>query len=62
MSQILWTDYLTPHFHVFVALSILVTFREKLLSGHLSENDILEVWAAAGDAGPFASCHNKMPG
>lgn len=42
-SQILWSDYLTPHFHIFIALSILVTYRDSLLSGHLSENDILEV-------------------
>jgi hypothetical protein len=44
--EILWSQALTPHFHVFVALSILVTYRTPLLSGHLSENDILEVGPA----------------
>lgn len=41
--EILWSRCLTPHFHVFIALSILITYRAPLLSGHLSENDILEV-------------------
>eukprot|EP00123_Amoebidium_parasiticum_P004037 comp15337_c0_seq1/m.12189 comp15337_c0_seq1/g.12189 ORF comp15337_c0_seq1/g.12189 comp15337_c0_seq1/m.12189 type:complete len:1061 (-) comp15337_c0_seq1:614-3796(-) len=40
--EIIWSNHLTPYFHLYVGLSILLGYRDALLSGHLAGNDILE--------------------
>eukprot|EP01134_Creolimax_fragrantissima_P004694 CFRG4694T1 len=40
--EITWSEHLTPYFNIFIALAILISYREALLSGHLFGNDILE--------------------
>ncbi|KNC71381.1 hypothetical protein SARC_16081, partial [Sphaeroforma arctica JP610] len=34
--EITWSEHITPYFNIFIALAILISYRDPLLSGHLS--------------------------